>query len=145
MVGLAGATSDKGIRTLFKGIGNAEYELSGFIAAAGSRKKVVTLDVKVDTAAERLAQGGHALDGGRPLKVISSGKLCEVHRLSFLCVLALELKNGLHFEIRPQRQRSHLEGAARGIGRFEVLGIDLVDGLKVADVGKKDGRFDRIV
>ena len=52
VVGLHGTAGDDGIGTLGEGVGNAEVELAGLVAAGAAGKKVVTLDVHVDLAAE---------------------------------------------------------------------------------------------
>jgi hypothetical protein len=83
MVRLDGTTGDDGVGPLVKRIGDTKLEFPGFIAAAGSRKKIVPFDVKVYRSAERLAQGRQALDGRRALQIISPGKFGKVHRLSF--------------------------------------------------------------
>ena len=50
-----------------------------------------------------------------------------------------------HGDFEAHLAQARFDGAARGIGLFEVLGIDAVDGLKISDVGQIDGRFDGIV
>ena len=74
---------DDGVGPLVKRIGDTKLEFPGFIAAAGSRKKIVPFDVKVHRPAERFAQGRQGLDGRRSLQIVSPGKFGKVHRLSF--------------------------------------------------------------
>jgi hypothetical protein len=83
VVRLDGTAGDDGVGPLVKCIGDTKLELPGFIATAGSRKKIVPFDVKVYRSAECFAQGRQKLDGCRALQIVSPGKFGKVHRLSF--------------------------------------------------------------
>jgi len=79
VVGLHGAAGDDRIAAFLQGIGDAEVQLTGLVAAGGTGEHVVTLDVDVDVRTQSLGEVGAVLDGGGSGDIATTGELGKIH------------------------------------------------------------------
>ncbi len=79
VVGLHGAAGDDRVAAFLQGLGDAEVQLAGLVAAGGTGEHVVTLDIDIDARAQGLGEIGTILDGGGGGDITATGELGKIH------------------------------------------------------------------